>query len=86
MFIRHKAHGNTKEIPENTKEIGPFFLSFRFKIFIWISDNFGAGGCVVEVLTEMLTPILTYVIFVIFHLSYVIYDINVKYVIFDRDI
>ena len=57
---------------------------FRFKILKWSFDNFGAGGCIVEVLTEMLIPILTYGIFVICHLSCVIYDINVKYVIYWR--
>ena len=57
-------------------------LLFRFTIIKWTFDNFGAAGLIVEVLTELLTPILTYGIFVICHLWYVIYEINVKYVIY----
>ena len=33
-------------------------LFFRFKILKWTVDKFGSAGWIVEVLTELLTPIL----------------------------
>ena len=51
IFIRPKSQ--SKEIPENTKEIGAF-LFFRLKILKWTLD-FRPRGCIVEVLTENLT-------------------------------
>ena len=56
-------------------------IFFIFKILTGHYHNFRAWGRIVEILTELLTPILTYGIFVICHLSYVVYDINDKYVV-----
>ena len=53
-------------------------ILIRFVIFM--------NGKEIHLAPRLLTPILTYVIFVLCHLSYVIYDKNVKYVIFDGDI
>jgi hypothetical protein len=64
---------NTKQLPENTKDIEPSDI-FSFRILKLTFDNFGAGGWIVEVLTELLTSILTYGVFVICNVSFVIND------------
>ena len=59
---------NTKEIPENKKEIEPLdvFLDLRYSE---CSNNFGAGSCIV---TELLSSILTC------HIMMVTNDMHVK--------
>ena len=44
----------------------------------WTFDKIGAGGWIVEVITKLFTPILTYAIFVICHIIMMRYDIYVK--------
>ena len=55
-----------------------------FKILTGHYHNFRAGGWIVEILTELLTPILPYITFQhICHMLPSLYDIFVIYVIYD---
>ena len=48
------------------------------RFFHYFLNDFKAKGCIAEVLTVLLTPILSYDISVICHMSSLTYDINGK--------
>ena len=81
MLVKEKM---TSEIQRKFKKIQrklDHISFFRLRILKWTFDYFAAAGRIVKVLMKLLTPILTYHIFAICHLWYVIHDINVKYII-----